>query len=77
MSSFEELLLELVDNLPPDQGGPAEGICVAISAVEMSLPIESRVTRGRFAACLPRGRWQSGFELAPGTLAARFERTDG
>jgi hypothetical protein len=75
MTSLGQLLTDLVDDLPPDQGGSADGIRVSITSVEMNLPIESSMLGGRFAACLPRGRWQSGFEVPHGLLAARFERT--
>jgi hypothetical protein len=77
MTSFEQLLIDLVDNLPPDEGRATDGIRVAITSVEMNLPIESRMMGGRFSACLPRGCWQSGFEVPHGALAARFERTGG
>jgi hypothetical protein len=74
VTSLEQLLTELVDNLPADAGSVAEGIKVAITTVEVILPIESRLNGGHFGACWPRGRWQSGFELPAGSLATRFER---
>ena len=77
MTSLGQLLVELVDNLPPDQGDRADGIRVSVTSVHMNLPIESRLMSGRFAACLPRGRWQSGFEVPHGALVATFERTAG
>jgi hypothetical protein len=77
VTSLGQLLLELVDQLPAEAGGPADGVRVAITTVEMDLPLESRLIDGSFAASLPRGRWRSGVEMPQGALFARWERTAG
>lgn len=77
MTSLGQLLVDLVEELPAEAGDVQDGIRVAVTAVELELPMESRLADGRFGASLPRGRWQSGVELPPGALYARFERTEG
>jgi hypothetical protein len=76
MTSLETLLVELAEQLPEGAGGPDQGLGVTVTAVELELPIESRLEPGKFAASLPRGRWKAGFDLPHGQLYARFIREE-
>jgi hypothetical protein len=76
MISLETLLLGLVEQLPDGAGGPAEGVGMTVTAVEVEVPIESRLEPGQFGATLPRGRWKAGFDLPHGQLYARFAREE-
>jgi hypothetical protein len=76
MTSLETLLLDLAEQLPDGAGGPDEGMGLTVTAVEVDVPIESRLEPGRFGATLPRGRWKAGFDLPHGQLYARFARVD-
>ena len=76
MTSLETLLVGLAEQLPEGAGGPDEGVAVTVTAVELDVPIESRLAPGRFEATLPRGRWKAGFDLPHGQLYARFARED-
>lgn len=76
MTSLETLLVELAEQLPVDAGGPEEGMGITVTAVELEIPIESRLEPGKFAASLPRGRWKAGFDLPHGQLYARFAREE-
>jgi len=69
------MLVELVSGLPEGAGAPEAGVRVEVSSAEVSIPIESRIlSGGALAACAPRGRWATGFQLPLGRLSASFSR---
>jgi hypothetical protein len=76
MTSLETLLVDLAEQLPEGAGGPDDGVAVTVTAVELAVPIESRLEPGKFGATLPRGRWKAGIYLPHGQLYARFAREE-
>jgi len=75
MTSLELMLIDLVAGLPDGAGAPEAGVRVEVSAADVSLPIETRLLRGGgLAACAPRGRWVTSFQLPVGRLRVGLSR---
>lgn len=73
MIALEELLLTLAEQVPAQAGGEADGLELVLEALDITLPIESRLLEsGRLCASAPRGSWRSGFDLPHGELRVSF-----
>jgi len=74
MTTLRQAMLDLVDDLPEAAGSSETGLRVAVSAVELALPVEGRIGRGaEFLVDLPRGRIATGFDIPVSRISARFE----
>lgn len=71
--ALDELVVALLESVPHDSGGAADGVLVAVDEVAMTLPIEARfsVLRG-LEASAPRGRYGTGFDLPHHLLTITF-----
>jgi hypothetical protein len=77
MTSLEDLLIALLDAAPRGAGAAGAGLRVEVDAIELAIPIESRLARdGRFLASAPRGRIATGFDPPHGALAVVLARGD-
>lgn len=73
MNQLEALIVGLVDALPVDAGGAEHGVRVAITSVDLAIPVETRVdAAGAVLASLPRGRLATGYDVELSQLALRF-----
>ena len=72
MTPLSQLIAELAEQIPVEVGSVEEGARVAVTLVELELPVESSLVAGQFGASLPRGRWQSGVTLPQGVLFLRY-----
>lgn len=74
MTSLDELVLALAARIPTQAGDAAQGVELLLEALDITLPIESRLmASGKLCASAPRGRWRSGFDLPHGELCVGFE----
>jgi hypothetical protein len=72
MLPFGDLLLKLAELAPPRTGN--DEIALEVSAMDLTLPIESRIGHGgELTASLPRGRWSTGFDPMLSQLTLSFE----
>lgn len=75
MMRLDELLTELADALPTGAMDPVSHEGLGVSAVELTLPVESQIHQGaNLALSLPRGRMATGFDVAHGRLHVNFVR---
>ena len=73
MNHLEALIVGLVDALPADAGGPEHGVRVAITSVDLTIPVETRLdAAGLVRASLPRGRLATGYDVQLSRMALRF-----
>jgi hypothetical protein len=84
-----DLVLALAESLPSGAafrrgcasagaGGPALGVAIEVTGVDLTLPIEAHIDRdGELRASLPRGRMATGFRTPHGRLTARFTAQGG
>ena len=73
MRPIDDLLIALAESLPVGAGSPETGAVVAVTAVDVALPVEAHIGRdGELRASLPRGRMTTGFQVPHGRLRARF-----
>ena len=64
MTMIDELLVEMIGELPLDGGD------LVVSGIELELPIESLIdAAGRLHASWPRGRMVTGFDPLLGAIA--------
>jgi hypothetical protein len=74
LQSFAELLAATVGPLPLEAGNAAVGARVAVSALDLDVPLEIRIDDGaELRVSLPRGRLATGFDPPHGRLAAHFD----
>jgi hypothetical protein len=74
MSSF---VVGLIESLPCEAGGPEFGVAIAITEIELALPIEARFTVDQpLQISTPRGRLSTGFAVEFGRIVMRFEREE-
>ena len=77
MTSLESLIVGLVDELPEDAGGPADGVRVELAAVDLAIPVEAHLdASGHVRATLPRSRLATGYDSDLHRIALRYERTE-
>lgn len=77
MTSLETLIVGLVDTLPGDAGGPADGVRVDLAAVDLEIPVEAHVdAHGEIRASLPRTRLATGYDSDLHRIGLRYERTE-
>jgi len=70
---LDELVVALLESVPQETGGTAEGVLVAVDEVAMTLPIEARFSARRgLDASAPRGRYGTGFDLPHHLLTVTF-----
>lgn len=75
MKKLDELLMELADSLPMGAMDPVSRVGIGISAVELTLPVESQIRQGaELTLSLPRGRMATGFDAPLGQLHVNFVR---
>jgi hypothetical protein len=73
MIALDELVVALLDAVPPESGGAEDGVRIEIDEVAMTLPIEVRFgARGGLEASAPRGRYATGFDLPHQLLSVAF-----
>lgn len=74
MTALETLLAALVLDLPQTAGGAADGGAIAVTGVELDVPVEARIGPGGVLyATLPRGRLATGFSIPHGRLGVRVD----
>ena len=77
MNQLEALLVGLIEALPAGAGGPADGVAVELSSVELAIPVEAHVDAGgRVRASLPRGRIATGYDVQLCRMALRYVREE-
>lgn len=77
MTPLESLIVGLVDTLPEDAGGPADGVRVELAAVDLAIPVEAHVdATGHVRASLPRTRLATGYDSDLHRIGLRYERTE-
>jgi hypothetical protein len=75
LTSLEELLVTLADDLAPDAGSADEGLLVHATDVDLDLPMEAVIAPdGRLLATLPRSRIATGFDPPAARLSVRMRR---
>ena len=75
MKAIGLLLIDLIDELPPDAGSSAEGLKVQVERMDLELPLETRIRAdGTLLATAPRGRLATGFDPVIGKITINFER---
>ncbi len=75
MVALEDLLVGLADSAldrAREASGDGAVAQIEVTAVQIELPIETRMIAGRVEACAPRGRLATGFDMPLGRLKARF-----
>ena len=78
MSPLSDLVIELVEALVDSVGAPALGVALAITDIDVTLPLEARLGQGgELRASLPRGRMATGFQVPHGRLVAHFICSEG
>lgn len=77
MTGLEELLLHLADTLPSAAGSVKDGVRVRVEALDLDVPVESRIDAQGLCMSLPRGRLRTGFDPELGRLRLTFVRGDG
>ncbi len=74
MRAFSDLVSDMVDLIPATSGGPDDGIALDVTSIEITLPIEARITDdGALVASAPRGRMATGFTIPHAHVRARFD----
>jgi hypothetical protein len=69
-----DLIGAVAQSLPSGAGDPRSGIAISVTDIELTIPIEVRLSKGaELRASLPRGRMSTGFVLPHARLFARFE----
>jgi hypothetical protein len=69
-----ELLGAVTAALPLEAGSVAAGASVAVSALDLDLPLEARIEDGaELRVSLPRGRLSTGFDVPLGRLVAHYD----
>lgn len=78
MMTFSDLVTDIVDRIPTSAGGPDDGLALGVTSIEITLPIEARITDdGALVASAPRGRMATGFAIPHAHLRARFDVRGG
>lgn len=73
MIGLEAFLVALAEEIPIVAGDAMRGVEVAVTSLDVDLPVEIRVdSRARIFASPPRGMWRAGFEIPLGSVKARF-----
>lgn len=73
MIDLADLLVDLALGVPIGAGGPDAGIALAVEAMEVVLPVETRLGDGAaLLASYPRGRMATRFDPALARLSATF-----
>jgi hypothetical protein len=74
MLPFAELLVRLAELVPARARSPRSGVELSVSAMDLTLPIESRIVHGgELRASLPRGRMSTGFDPPLAQVTVRYE----
>ena len=66
MTSFAELLVGLIADLPIDEGD------LVVSEVDLEIPVESRMSNRGLEAAWPRGRVATGFDPPLAMISMRI-----
>jgi hypothetical protein len=75
LRSLGELLAAVTAMLPLEAGSAAAGASVAVSTLDLDVPLEARIEAGaELRVSLPRGRLATGFDVPLGRLVAHFDR---
>lgn len=75
MIALADLVIALIDAVPPDVGGPAAGVRVEVDDLAVALPVEARLAAdGRLCASAPRGRLATGFDPPVGRIELAVTR---
>jgi hypothetical protein len=73
MQAFGELIVHLARLVPERASAPGAALEVQVSALELTLPFESRIEHGgELLASLPRGRLATGFDPPLGNLSLKL-----
>ncbi len=73
MQAFGELIVHLASLVPERASAPGAALEVQVSALEVTLPLESRIEHGgELLASLPRGRMATGFDPPLGQLSVKL-----
>lgn len=74
MKPLGDMLVHLAEALPAAAGDPAMELAIAVTGMELTLPVELRLhDGGELHASLPRGRLATGFDPPLGQVLVRFD----